>query len=598
MNYLLLTLGHNSSAIFVDNSGAQQRIVGYEQERLSRIKADSQFPIDAINEIEKVVGISTMQGCTIFISHWFNSMANAISNKYFTLENSRKLLSYNPSDTMLVDDLFTHHDAHAYSALAFVKHYKFEPAFSKMKNFGPLNILVVDGFGTDCEVLSLYETDESYTAISKLKKRVYGYQYSLGLFYQYATSYVGMKENQDEYKFLGYEAHIDEEFKDTDIDALDFLVSKASEYFLNAFEKDTSNLITRATSDNRVIDLDSLKSAREVFNEMFDDVMAAINFTSKTSFGARVAIAYFIQQTCEKVLTTFIKNNNIKNIALAGGVFYNVKLNNTILNSVQGSFSVMPLAGDQGAAIGMYEHYKSSADKAFSFETLSWGVRNLYNFEKLASSNEKIHYRTISRDFGKDVSAEIHLNSVAKEIAKLISEGTLVDVVCGNMEFGPRALGHTSTLFLPSAHAAALNNIMNKRNEVMPCAPICNAEQAVELFDIDELTRVIGSDRFMICTHEYIPQYSGAYGGVMHKKTLADKKFTGRPQVVRGGSFMDMILTEVQKLTDFKCLVNTSFNVHGNPIVFGTKDIIDNFVFQCEHAEPGTHVELFVIELV
>ena len=72
-NYLLITLGHNSSAIFVDNSSEEQKIIGYEQERLSRLKADSQFPIDAINEIEHNVGYEKMKGCTVLISHWFST---------------------------------------------------------------------------------------------------------------------------------------------------------------------------------------------------------------------------------------------------------------------------------------------------------------------------------------------------------------------------------------------------------------------------------------------------------------------------------------------------------------------------------------------
>ena len=64
-----------------------------------------------------------------------------------------------------------------------------------------------DGFGNKEEVLSLYEMNGS-----KLEKilRIYGYEHSMGLMYQYATSFCGMKENEDEYKFLGYESHVGE----------------------------------------------------------------------------------------------------------------------------------------------------------------------------------------------------------------------------------------------------------------------------------------------------------------------------------------------------------------------------------------------------
>ena len=78
---LLITLGHNSSAIFVDGDG---RVIGYEQERLDGIKASSRFPQDAINEIVKNVGFHAMKGCSIFISHWFDTDVKPYGNKYMS----------------------------------------------------------------------------------------------------------------------------------------------------------------------------------------------------------------------------------------------------------------------------------------------------------------------------------------------------------------------------------------------------------------------------------------------------------------------------------------------------------------------------------
>ena len=73
------------------------------------------------------------------------------------------------------------------------------------------------------------------------------------------------------------------------------------------------------------------------------------------------------------------------------------------------------------------------------------------------------------------------------------------------------------------------------------------------------------------------------YDGVMHNETLS-MKYTGRPQIVQVDSFIHMLLSRVQNITDMKCLVNTSFNNHGNPIVFDTADIISNHKMQCERA--------------
>lgn len=581
-NYLLITLGHNSSAIFVNNTSGKQEIIGYEQERFSRIKADSQFPIDAINEIEYNVGFCRMKGCTILISHWFNTGAQKF-NKYITARNIEKLKSYTPEAIKFTNSEFTHHDAHAFSAHAFFKYNAHESQIDS----APHHTLVVDGFGNDEEVLSIYLSAKK-TDCPKLIHRVYGYKYSLGLFYQYATSFVGMKQNQDEYKFLGYEARIDDVLTVEQIDCLDHVIEGLVIYFLENWSNTTEK--PDFHSDKYLINEQALSSVKDFWYKQFASACDMIDVKDYTSYNARCAVAYLIQQTCEIALSQLIDSYGVTNLTVVGGTFYNVKLNNKLLTEISGTFCAMPLAGDQGAAIGMYEAEDKKDAPAFSFDNLSWGKRRLYNFEKYV--RDDIHYAKIGK---KDHTS---LEKMAEMIATFVANGRLVNVVFGNMEFGPRALGNTSTIFLPSVANTAHNNRMNNRNEVMPCAPICTVENAVCLFDIEELNRVVGSDRFMICTHNYIKPYSNQYGGVMHHKTL-DTEWTGRPQVVRKGSFMDYVLNNVQRLTDTRCLVNTSFNAHGNPIVFDTRDIIDNFNYQCEHAEDKAHQpELFVIELV
>ena len=585
-NYLLITLGHNSSAIFVDNSSEKQEIIGYEQERLSRLKADSQFPIDAINEIEHNVGYAKMHGCTILISHWFNHKSSRFS-KFYTEKDEEKLNSYQPERISFVNEGFTHHDAHAFSAHAFLKYNCPEGKLTH----APYHTLVVDGFGNDEEVLSLYISINKNEQ-PKLIHRVYGYKYSLGLFYQYATAFVGMKENQDEYKFLGYEAHVDEELTTEQINCIDnFIDFSGVDYFLNTWKYETKR--NEHLPVDTVIDSEALNAVRKFWYGKFEEVCDAIDLTDKTSFKARCAIAYFIQQTCEIALSIFIEEFDVHNLTVVGGTFYNVKLNNRLLNSIDGLFCAMPLAGDQGAAIGMYEAEPKEFAPAFKFDTLAWGKRRFYNFKKYADNGKNIQYHVIPK------TAFCAFSEVAHDIARYVVNGHLVDVVFGNMEFGPRALGNTTTLFLPTIANIAHNNHMNHRNEVMPCAPICTKANAKLLFDNYELERVIGSDSFMICTHDYAKPYSELYGGVMHKKTLERNTYTGRPQIVREDSFIGVVLNIVETVTDIKCLVNTSFNVHGNPIVFDTKDIIDNFNFQCEHAEDEKHRPvLFVINIV
>lgn len=583
-NYLLLTLGHNSSAIFVDNSDHQQQeIIGYEQERLSGIKADSQFPRDAINEITKHVSPNKLFGCNVLISHWFNFGPHLMPNKYITQNDIDWLHHLCGNNIELCGPYFTHHDAHAYSAYEFFKYYK-----DGYDVKGPIMCLVVDGFGNNEEVLSLYTTDEIKGI--HLVHRVYGYEASLGLMYQYATAFVGMKENQDEYKFLGYEAHIGEYIDDQQLDTLNHHIDAHKERLIKLF--DTQTKAPEFYPSNEVIDFKQLDKVREEWYDIFTEVLKSIGFDSnhemKISFGARCVIAYFIQQLCERTLVGWLNyNHNPKNLIVAGGVFYNVKLNQTLAEKCASNlFSVMPLAGDQGSAIGMYAKH---CDRQFEFGDLCWGKRRFYNAEKLVKQkrdkNPRIRY--------VKVKSPAEFEEAQKEIARTIANDNIVNLIIGNMEFGPRALCHTSTLFLPTNENVHCNNAMNGRNEVMPCAPVCKRENAYRLFD-DTIDKTVGSDKYMICTHTYAKPYSNHYGGVMHKKPLEDSH-TGRPQIVDADEFIYEVLDLVEQITDYKALVNTSFNVHGRPIAFDITSILQNYEYQCEHAIEGKQPYLFII---
>lgn len=581
-NYLLITLGHNSSAIFVDNSREKQQIIGYEQERLSGIKADSQFPIDAINEIIHNVGILKIKGCIALVSHWFNDVNNFenIPNKYIT-QNDIDFLNHIADSIVFTNSEFTHHDAHAWSAYEFFKYHLKDRQVS-----GKLHCLVVDGFGTNEEVLSLYECNKD-TGLS-LTHRTFDLHASLGLFYQYATSYVGMKENQDEYKFLGYEAHIDEMCSTEEIEKLDAKANAFSDILISRIMEHTE---ASAGLPYSVIDYRQLASVREEFNNIFDDTFKTIKSSlNRDSYGARCIIAYFVQSVCERVLVAFIKKADVQNLIVVGGTFYNVKLNNVLLNNIDGLFCAMPLAGDQGAAIGMYAKATSLFKAQFQFGDLCWGKRRFYNARKLIEQrnyNDRIMYvEPVTEETSEDT-----INT----ISNLIANGDIVNIVTRNMEFGPRALCNTSTIFLPTSKNTHCNNEMNGRNEVMPCAPVCTKANAIKLFGQVELDRVIGSDRFMICTHTYNKPYSSHYSGIMHKKPLQNE-YTGRPQIVKPNSIIDKILAKVERMTDYKALVNTSFNVHGRPIAFDIISILENYEYQYEHAIEGKEPYLFIFD--
>ena len=585
MKSLLLTLGHNSSAIFVPENGGTP--IGYEEERLTGIKSDSQFPTDAIHEIARNVGIKNMKGCKIFISHWFDFIDDVMPNKYITQTDIDNLKEIS-NDIVFVSPGFTHHDAHAYAGKAFFNYHfnKLNKSFGNSRNDDRVNIIVADGFGNDGEVLSVYEIPHyNNRSTPLLVHRTYGYKNSIGLMYQYATSYVGMKENQDEYKFLGYEAHIDEYLTKWQIGILDEYIKNLTNVLWDGFNNCTSK--SNYTQTKYLINFDSLKETKEyfhsIFKEAYDTVWKSDNRAKYSKedneFIQRCIVAYYLQQTVEQFFGKVIEKFNMKNVIVVGGSFYNVKLNNYIFEHTDGYYCAMPLAGDQGAAIGLYDYYTG---EQFNFETLCIGKRNFYGAEKIFKKN--FYYEAT--------------DELAKEIARKIADGYIVDLVHGSMEFGPRALMHTSSLFIPTVENTAQNNSNNLRNEVMPCAPVLQYSNAVELFGKASIDRVIGSDEFMILTHTYQRGYSELYGGVMHKIVLKDG-YSGRPQIVREGTFEEKILKYVEELCDIKCLVNTSYNKHGTPILFTMKQIKDDYNFQVEHSQMNGYKKsplLYVVQ--
>lgn len=590
MNYLLITLGHGSSAVLVYSNG--KKVIGYEQERLSGVKSDSQFPTDAINEIAKHVGMNMLKGCTVYVSHWFNSTGDAdvdakvfIGNKYLTHANMFMLDSF-ASKVVFVNPLFTHHDAHAYSAAAFFKS-QFDSSKHKLKEETMVHTIVADGFGTNEEVLSVYVSYDKGTT-QTLLHRATGFEKSIGLMYQYATSFCGMKENQDEYKFLGYESHIEDVLRPTEIAKL-YNLAKARASILYKGIMDKRDIYSINASDG-IIDFAMLANVKANWHLIFDQLCCTVSYIP-SDFSTRCVVACYIQFIVEDVMRRVANYFKISDVIVAGGCFYNVKLNNSILNHIDGLFCAMPLAGDQGAAIGMLTKF---TDIKFDFSTLAIGQRDYYHAEKIFVGKEGV---TV---FNRE---HMSVDMIAAAVATEIANGELVNIVEGNMEFGPRALCNTSTLFLPSTKNTANNNKMNNRNEVMPCAPVVTSGNAGRLFNQVELNRVVGSDQYMICTHEYIRPFSLTCGGVMHfmpkydSKTgeLSEVSYTGRPQIAQCDSFIERVLLHVDFICDAKCLVNTSFNAHGRPIAFTMQDVLSNFMYQREHAGTDQKPLLFVI---
>lgn len=514
---LLLTLGHNSSAILVQDG---KIVCGYEQERLSKKKSDSAFPKDAILEIEKYFSIP--QDITIYVSHWFLDGKLEVS-KYYDYEWLK--LKYPANAVVSLDaDEFTHHDAHAYSAIAFAG-----KEFCSMPN---TFCAVIDGFGTRGECLSIYKL--SNDGAPELLMREMGFARSLGLLYQYATAYLGMKMNNHEYKMLAYEVHVH------DIDGVNVGA-------LNSMAKLASQVVFGGLPNVEEDSLGRLKTVQERLNAMFDSVLDTFSTKDADLTTKRKIISYYVQRIVEVRVMDVLGSIPAQNWLLCGGVFLNVKLNNMVAKSVSGKTCIMPLSGDQGAAIGVYEKHNRGV---LQIDNLFWGVRRLKKPEQ-------------------EVPGLVFVESTSEALPMIIDELDkvgFVNLVRGNMEFGPRALCNTTTLAFPKKDVAQIVNEINDRTNEMPFALVVDEFQCDDLFK--QYSKIHKSLGYMICTRDFKSNEEAIdYIGGAHYYSDSDT-FTCRPQILRDEDDLAPMLAQ------YGPLINTSFNFHGVPIVFDIEQII------------------------
>lgn len=539
MYNLAISLGHNSSAVLIKDGRV---LAGYEEERFTGIKSDSKYPINAIEELK--ARYSLPKDTDVFVGHWFTDAQLPAPNKYWDPQHIRNLFPNGSVDSLSAD--FTHHDSHLESAMV----------FAGREFTGRCLAIVADGFGSFGECVTIYEvTGGSY----RVKHRVFGFEKSLGMLYQYATAFMGMKMHNHEYKMLAYEVRLNQVLEYAERVALDQMAQETAHEYLKSYHN-----MKLGNEFDPVITLDALPNVQAQINKVLSNVVET--FQVFDEYEKRVVVSYFVQRVVELVMTTTVSMYyQDGNLLVVGGLFYNVKLNHLLAKKVtKGRFCAMPLAGDQGAALGVYQAYKGDLEWP---DSLAWGDRDLIFSDDLPKGfivvdNEEQAHTLLNR--------QLHNTG-------------WVNLVRGKLEYGPRALCNTSTIALPYKGIAEDINRANARTMEMPFAPVMTAEQADNYF--------IGCDKvhksleYMIITREYRPGMHEEVQGAAHHYPLEDV-YTGRPQITA-----DPLMGELLKAHG--PLVNTSFNFHGVPIVRSPEQILDTHVKQLETApdlEPTTIV--------
>ncbi len=273
---------------------------------------------------------------------------------------------------------------------------------------------------------------------------------------------------------------------------------------------------------------------------------------------SREEVASAAQQILEEAVVPYVahwvRETGVGHVAVAGGAFANVKLNQHIaaLPEVQ-SLWVIPHMGDgglaAGAALGAAGAVPTRLEHAF------WGPEftNKECAKALATAG-------IRRHRPKDAIAKV---------AKLLAKGKVVGRFGGGMEWGPRALGNRSILARP--HDPAVNDWLNDqlgRSEFMPFAPVVRVEDAERYFLGTH--KAEEAARFMTVCFETTDEFQQTCPAAVH----VDR--TARPQLVDASTHPELhaLLGAVGELTGIPVLINTSFNLHEEPIVCTPSDAI------------------------
>ena len=277
-----------------------------------------------------------------------------------------------------------------------------------------------------------------------------------------------------------------------------------------------------------------------------------------------------LQRFTEEVLCKWVKNaiekTGIHKVALSGGVFMNVKANKNIMEmkEVEDIF-VFPSCGDESNSIGAAYWVYVEKCRELGKEVDILPLREIYFGPSFTDEDTE---ETLSKSkLDANFSYE-HIDNIEKRIAELIAQGEILARCKGRMEFGARALGNRSILADASNYGCVrtINMMVKKRDFWMPFAPVIMKERENDY--IINPKNVCAP--YMMLSFD-TSEKRGELIAAVHQADL-----TARPQIIEEDWNPDYykILKEFEKETGRGVLLNTSFNLHGYPIVYGPEEAL------------------------
>lgn len=430
-----------------------------------------------------------------------------------------------------------HHLSHAASA------YRTAP-------FDNALIVTADGVGDD---ISLTVSVGKNGRIERLKE-IY-YPHSFGQFYTACTQVLGFRANRHEGKITGLSGFgkVDPELyrkvKST-------IKQSGPEFALD--KRYYCEGIVRGFSLAKILKGEDLFDALQYRNYKTPLKKLLDGYPRED-----VAAVYqkLLEEEVAKVVRPYAEKTGLKNLALAGGLFANVKLNGSLFRGMgMEQVYIFPHMGDGGLSVGAALEFLQSKPK--SFDSVFWGPE--------FSDKEMENALKAAKDKGLQYRRE---EDIERVIAALLVDDKVVARFNGRMEFGPRALCNRTILY--NASDPETNDWLNKRlgrTEFMPFAPVAMFEKADLLFE--DIRGKEHACKFMTIIVDCTEFTKEKCPAIVHVDG------TARPQLVTRdiNPSAYKILEHYESLTGVPLLVNTSFNMHEEPIVCTPQDAVRAFL--------------------
>ena len=576
---------HDSAAALIIDGDI---VAAAQEERFSRKKHDARYPTNAVNYVlnEGQVKLSEIDHIVFFEKPFLKFerlletyMAFAPKGfKSFSLSMPIWLREKLFQKKFLFDNLKLHDEKfNDINKIKFSEHHYSHAASAFYPSpFKEAIVLTLDGVGEWATTTLAVGKENKLNMLKEIH-----FPHSLGLLYSAFTYYTGFKVNSGEYKVMGLAPYGKPKYKDLIIEKLMDLKEDGTfklnmKYF---------NYATGLTMTNKN------------FSNLFGQPVRDPKKDLLTDF--HMDIASSIQAVTEEVVLRLTRNiaeeYKIKNLCLAGGVALNCVANGKILREKYfENIWIQPAAGDAGGSLGAaLAYWHRELDKPR--EDFKDKMKGAYLGPSYEEDSIENNLKSLKALYNKKTSSDIS-SVVAKELANNKTVGWFQ----GRMEFGPRALGGRSILADPRSEKMQkeLNLKIKFRESFRPFAPSVLREDVNKWFEIDY------DSPYMLLVSDVKKEKQISMSANDDKLFGIDKlnikrssipaithvDYSARIQTVHketNPKYYDLI-NEFKKITNCPVLVNTSFNVRGEPIVCSVEDAFNCFM--------GTNLDILVIE--